>query len=180
MKIAFDTIHFLQSHGLIMATAESCTAGLIASTLAEVEGSGTCLDVGIVVYSPSGKAGFLGVEPATIEQFGLTSEEVAREMAEGLLAHEACCADLTVANTGIAGPSPPGSQLPAGTQCFAWSYNVNGTRATFSETKVMPGERNDVRLAAAEYALSKIQYYYKLIGPSVATRKGMLLAGDTR
>jgi len=143
IKTAVHTIRFLKSRKLVMATAESCTAGLIASILAEVEGSGACLDVGIVVYSPSGKAGFLGVEPATIRRFGLTSEEVAREMSEGMLAHEACCADITVANTGIAGPPPPDTNVPAGTQCFAWSYKVNGAPITFSETKLSYGQRND-------------------------------------
>src|ERR1700712_73745 len=111
MQTAKSLVDFLKERNLVMATAESCTAGLIASSLAEIEGSGGCLDVGIVVYSPSGKTGFLGVEPSSIERFGLTSEKVAREMAEGLLAHEACCADLAVANTGVAGSPPRDSDL---------------------------------------------------------------------
>ena len=78
MNIPHYLIGFLSARGLKLATAESCTAGLIASLVAEVPGSGACLDVGFVTYSPSGKAGFLGVRQETMDRFGLTSEEVAR------------------------------------------------------------------------------------------------------
>jgi PncC family amidohydrolase len=156
MNVARQVVGFLQSKGLAMATAESCTAVL----LAEVQGSGSCLDVGLVVYSPSGKSGFLGVSPETIETYSLTSEEVAREMADGDLAQEACKADLAVANTGLAGPPPTGDDVPAGTQCFAWSYRWQGQGYTFSETKVFNDGRNTVRHAAAVYALTRVLHYF--------------------
>jgi PncC family amidohydrolase len=160
MNAAREVVTFLQSRGLTMATAESCTAGLVASLLAEIPGSGACLDVGIVVYSPEGKCGFLGVRPETIDEFGLTSEEVAREMAQGILAQEACKANVAVANTGLAGPPPQGSTLAPGTQCYAWSFVRRGVVATFSETKVFPGDRNEIRRASALYVLSQIAHYY--------------------
>ena len=94
MNVARQVVSFLGSRGLKLVTAESCTAGLIASCLAEVPGSGACLDVGFVTYSPSGKAGFLGVQHATMQAHGLTSEPVAREMAEGALQQNAVCADV--------------------------------------------------------------------------------------
>lgn len=94
MNSPVAVVTFLISSRLYLATAESCTGGLIASALAGVPGSGACLDVGFVTYSPSGKAGFLGVSPQTIAEFGLTSEQVAREMAEGALECDGCRADV--------------------------------------------------------------------------------------
>jgi nicotinamide-nucleotide amidase len=153
-------VGFLQSRGLVQATAESRKAGLIASQFAEVPVSGACLDVGFVVYSPSGKSGFLGVLPETIKTYGLTSEEVAREMAEGTLAQEPCKADVAVANTSLAGPPLIGDKIPAGTQCFAWSYRWRSQTYTFSETKINNGDRNTIRHAAALYALSRVAHYF--------------------
>ena len=159
-NISAQVVSFLSSRDLRLATAESCTAGLIASYLASVPGSGSCLDVGFVSYSPSGKAGFLGVKESTMKQFGLTSEEVAREMAEGALRHEGCCADVVVSNTGLAEAGPSGSP-PAGTQCFAWSFRTrDATVVTFSETRQFSGSRNEVRSEAALYALSRIEHYF--------------------
>jgi PncC family amidohydrolase len=106
------------------------------------------------------ESGFLGVLPKTIKTYGLTSEEVAREMAEGTLAQEACKADVAVANTGLAGPPPIGGKIPAGTQCFAWSYRWRSQTYTFSETKVFSGDRNAIRHTAALYALSRVAHYF--------------------
>lgn len=164
MNIPMQVVSFLSSRGLKLATAESCTGGLIASYLASVPGSGACLDVGFVSYSPSGKAGFLGVRQSTMERCGLTSEPVAREMAEGALRQEGCCADIAVSNTGLADGGAPGGTHdgpPPGTQCFAWSFRRRGGEfVTFAETRCFAGERNDVRSAAALYALSRIEHYF--------------------
>jgi PncC family amidohydrolase len=160
MNVPMQAVSFLTSRDLRLATAESCTGGQIASYLASVPGSGACLDVGFVSYSPTGKAGFLGVSKATMERYGLTSEEVAREMAEGALRQEGCCADVAVSNTGLADAAPDGGP-PAGTQCFAWSFRTgSGVLLTFSETRLFPGQRNDVRSAAALYALTRIEHYF--------------------
>ncbi|MDR5784417.1 CinA family protein [Caballeronia sp. LZ065] len=160
MDVPRQVVSFLTSRGLKLATAESCTAGFIASLISSVPGSGSCLDVGFVTYSPSGKAGFLGVRKETMERNGLTSEAVAREMSEGALQQEACCADVAVSNTGVADAAPDGGP-PAGTQCFAWSFRSRtGDVATFSETKKFEGERNEVRQAAAHYAISRIEHYF--------------------
>lgn len=160
MNVPMQVVSFLSSRGLKLATAESCTGGQIAFYLASVPGSGACLDVGFVSYSPSGKAGFLGVKEATMEESGLTSEAVAREMAEGALRREGCCAELAVSNTGLADGAPNGG-VPPGTQCFAWSFRSGaGELLTFAETRQFPGDRNDVRSAAALYALSRIEHYF--------------------
>jgi PncC family amidohydrolase len=167
MNIPMQVVSFLSSRGLRLATAESCTAGQIASYLASVPGSGSCLDVGFVSYSPSGKAGFLGVKESTMKGYGLTSEEVAREMAEGALRQEGCSADVAVSNTGLA-DGEPGGGPPAGTQCFAWSFRTReATVVTFSETRQFSGGRNDVPSGAALYALSRIEYYFN---PSISSR----------
>jgi nicotinamide mononucleotide (NMN) deamidase PncC len=81
-------------------------------------------------------------------------------MAEGMLAQEACKADVAVANTGLAGPPPAGSNVAPGTQCYAWSYLRRGMVSTFSETKVFGGDRNEIRQASALYVLSRIAHYY--------------------
>jgi PncC family amidohydrolase len=133
---------------------------MIASMLASVPGSGACLDVGFVVYSPSGKSGFLGVRQDTIDRYGLTSEQVAREMAEGALGQEACRANIAVSNTGLADASPDGSGPPAGTQCFGWACRFRGRTCSAAETKIFSGSRNEVRQAAARYALSRVPHYF--------------------
>ncbi|PXW14536.1 CinA family protein [Paraburkholderia caballeronis] len=153
MNVSRQIVGYLQSRGLVLATAESCTAGLIASMLADVPGSGSCLDVGFVVYSPSAKSGFLGVREETIDRYGLTSEEVAREMAEGALAQREGRATVAVANTGVADALPDGDGPRPGTQCFAWSCVYRGRVFTTSETAVFDGSRNDVRRSAARHAL---------------------------
>lgn len=160
MNIPMQVVSFLSSRRLKLATAESCIAGQIASYLASVPGSGVCIDVGFVSYSPSGKAGFLRVKEATVNQYGLTSEEVAREMAEGALRQEGCYADVVVSNTGLADESPEGGPPPC-TQCFAWSFSTRDAEiVTFSETRRFSGDRNDVRSAAALYALSRVEHYF--------------------
>ncbi|MCC8402311.1 CinA family protein [Paraburkholderia sp. MMS20-SJTN17] len=164
MNIPMQVVSFLSSRGLKLATAESCTSGQIASYLASVPGSGACLDVGFVSYSPSGKAGFLGVQESTMAQYGLTSEAVAREMAEGALRQEGCCADIAISNTGLAdGGAHGGSDRdpPPGTQCFAWSFRRRGGKfITFAETRRFSGDRNAVRSAAALYALARVEHYF--------------------
>lgn len=164
MTVEQDVVSFLTSAGLKLATAESCTGGLIAAALAGVPGSGQCLDVGFVAYSPTGKAGFLGVRRETMERYGLTSEPIAREMAEGALAAQGCSADVAVANTGIADPVGDGGGPPPGTQCFAWSWRrENRPCVTFTETKRFAGARNEIREAAVQYALSRIAHYFALL-----------------
>ncbi|MFM0732742.1 CinA family protein [Paraburkholderia sediminicola] len=169
MNLPMQVVSFLSSRGLKLATAESCTAGQIASYLASVPGSGACLDVGFVSYSPSGKAGFLGVKLSTMKRFGLTSQEVAREMAEGALRQEGCCADIVVSNTGLAESGTEGGP-PPGTQCFAWAFRTRrqGIR-TFAEPRRFAGSRNDVRSAAALYALSRIEYYFNEVAATWRT-----------
>lgn len=101
---------------LTLATAESCTGGLVAATLSEISGSSLVLDRGFVTYSNRAKQQMLGVTPATIDVFGSVSRECAEEMAKGALAHAPV--DLAVSITGIAGPTGAVPGKPIGLVYF--------------------------------------------------------------
>lgn len=152
MSAIDDVAAFMKANGLLLVTAESCTAGLIAARLADVPGAGALLDCAFVAYSCDAKEQCLGVERATIERFGLTSEEVAREMALGALRRQR--PNLAIANTGVAEAV---DDTPAGTQCYAWAFRGDGDdHAVITETRRFSGSRNEIREAAAEYALQRI------------------------
>ena len=101
---------------LTLATAESCTGGLVAATLSEISGSSAVLDRGFVTYSNEAKQQMLGVTPATIDVYGAVSRECAEEMAKGALAHAST--DLAVSITGIAGPTGAVPGKPIGLVFF--------------------------------------------------------------
>lgn len=152
------TARFMQNRNLCLTTAESCTAGLIAATLADIPGAGALLDCAYVVYSEESKQQCLGVTPDTLERFNLTSEEVAREMAVGALKNSR--ANVAISNTGVTDDTDPA--IPPGTQCFAWAF-ANGHKEqprVYSETRRFEGDRNTIRQQAALYALSRIADYY--------------------
>ncbi|SOY66872.1 conserved hypothetical protein; CinA C-terminal domain [Cupriavidus taiwanensis] len=161
---------YLLRHGLHVVTAESCTAGLIASRIAEVPGCGDVLRCAIVAYSPSAKEQLLHVPPETIRRHGLTSEAVSLAMARGAM--QLTGADLAIANTGVADGGGDGD-IPAGTQCFAWVFRRHGHAVhdvvshvagieAFTETRRFAGARNAVREAAADWALARICHYHEL------------------
>jgi nicotinamide-nucleotide amidase len=149
---------YIEQNRLKLVTAESCTAGLIASTLAEIPGCGSWLDCAFVTYSAEAKTSWLGVQPETIERYNLTSEQVAREMAEGAL--RLSRASLAVSTTGLAGPGGGDGDIPVGTICFAWSFERDGDVVTFSETRRFDGDRNQVRQAGCDHALDRIAHYH--------------------
>lgn len=155
MREIEQVVNFLEKYGLTLVTAESCTAGLMASLVAEVSGGGAVLDSGYVVYLPRAKQACLGVNARTIERYGLTSEEVTREMAVGAL--QVSQADIALANTGLA----EAEGAMDGVQCFACAMRINDHEGVVSETLRFSGERNDVRQAAARHALLQLPYYYE-------------------
>ncbi|MGN0926739.1 CinA family protein [Ectopseudomonas mendocina] len=150
-----QVVNFLGKYKLRLATAESCTAGLISSLVADVPGSGQVLDCAFVTYSPQAKQRCLGVNPETIERFGLTSEEVAREMALGAL--QRSDADIVLANTGLA--EAEGDM--DGVQCIACAIRLDQHQGIVSETMQFSGARNEVREETARYALMQLPYYYE-------------------
>jgi nicotinamide-nucleotide amidase len=157
-----ETVAYLKDHSLVVVTAESCTAGLIASRLAATPGAGAVLDSAYVVYDPKAKQRCLGVRKETLEQHNLTSEPVALEMARGAMRNSD--ATLAISNTGVADDSDP--DVEPGTQCYAWIFrDPHGETHEFTETKVFAGERNDVREASADHALDRIVPHHRSIHP---------------
>jgi nicotinamide-nucleotide amidase len=109
---AAELIGDCRARGLQLATAESCTGGLLAAILTEVPGASDVFERGFVTYSNAAKTEMLGVAPELIRRYGAVSAEVARAMAAGALAHSA--ADLAVAVTGVAGPGGGTAEKPVG------------------------------------------------------------------
>lgn len=153
-------VKYLMDHSLYLATAESCTAGLIAAALGAVPGGGKIMESGYVVYSPAAKHRLLGVSFDTIDAHGLTSEEVAREMAVGALLDSE--ANVAVATTGVAGPEPMDDIAP-GTVCFSWAFTHAHKQAVFTHTEVFTGDREEVIHQAAHHALAGIKAYHQRI-----------------
>ena len=148
-----------RAHGLMMATAESCTGGLIAGTLTEVPGSSDVFDRGFVTYSNAAKVEMLGIQPATLEAVGAVSEEIAAEMAQGALARSQ--ADVAVSVTGIAGPG--GSEhKPEGRVCFGLA-TAQGVRSETVEFGAIG--RTAVRQATVAHALALLRAAVDSIPP---------------
>jgi nicotinamide-nucleotide amidase len=140
----------LQDRGLMLATAESCTGGLIAASCTDLAGSSAWFERGFVTYSNDAKQELLGVDPALIAAHGAVSEVVARAMAFGAIRHSQ--AQVAVAVTGVAGPSGGSAAKPVGTVWFGFS--VDGKLA--SETRLFPGDRAAVRAATVEHAFRRL------------------------
>ena len=135
----------LQDRGWMMATAESCTGGMIAARCTDLAGSSHWFERGLVSYSNAAKSELLGVPADLIQQHGAVSEPVARAMASGAAKY----AQVSVAVTGIAGPSGGSADKPVGTVWFAWC--VGGQLS--SECRVFDGDRAAVREATVGHAL---------------------------
>jgi len=133
-----------------LATAESCTGGLVAAACTSVAGSSDWFERGFVTYSNEAKSELLGVPPALLAAHGAVSEEVARAMAQGALAHSR--AQLVLAVTGIAGPSGAVPGKPVGTVWLAWGSTA-GLRA---ERLQLDGDRAAVRTASVAAALARL------------------------
>lgn len=136
-----------RARGILIATAESCTGGMVSAALTDVAGSSAMFERGFVTYTNAAKIQVLGVRAATLEAHGAVSEQVAAEMAQGALAHSG--AHLAVAITGIAGPG--GSEhKPEGRVCFAIA---TPDRCTTQTVEFGALGRAQVRQAARDHAL---------------------------
>lgn len=134
----------------MLATAESCTGGLIAATCTDLAGSSAWLERGFVTYSNAAKTELLGVPPELIAQHGAVSEPVVRAMALGALAHSH--AQVAVAVTGVAGPGGGSPDKPVGTVWLGWAVAGQVT----AECCHFAGDRAAVRLATVAHALAKL------------------------
>ncbi|WGR59623.1 CinA family protein [Paracoccus ferrooxidans] len=146
-----EVLDLARRRGVMIATAESCTGGLIAGRLTDVPGSSDAVDRGFVTYSNAAKVEMLGIRPETLEAHGAVSEEIAAEMASGALARSQ--AGVAVAVTGIAGPG--GSEhKPEGRVCFgiADADGVSTETVDFG-----PRGRAAVRAATVEHALALLK-----------------------
>ena len=142
----------LRTRGWKIATAESCTGGLIAAACTAVAGSSDWFERGFVSYSNEAKAELLGVPMALIQAHGAVSAEVARAMADGALAHSH--AQLAVAVTGIAGPGGATPGKPVGTVWLALA-RAGGARAQ-AELLTLAGDRAAIREQTVRHALQRL------------------------
>lgn len=144
--------HLLQTAraaGMRIACAESCTGGMISAALTDIAGSSDVFERGFVTYSNAAKTQMLGVQPETLDRHGAVSQEVAREMAQGALAHSP--AEMAISVTGIAGPG--GSEhKPEGRVCFGLARRG---QPTVLETRDFGAlGRANVRRATVDHALA--------------------------
>ncbi len=137
-------------NGWMLATAESCTGGMIAAACTDLAGSSQWFERGFVTYSNAAKSELLGVDAGLIEQHGAVSEPVARAMAQGALARSA--AQVALAVTGVAGPGGGTADKPVGTVWLAWATPFGLS----SEVQHFAGDRAAVRSATAHYALQHL------------------------
>ena len=126
-KLAEDVLSRCRAKGLMLATAESCTGGMIAAALTDIAGSSAVVDRGFVTYSNEAKMEMIGVHAETLAAHGAVSEETATEMAAGALTHSR--AGIAVSVTGIAGPDGGSPEKPVGLVCFGIARKGHGVHA---------------------------------------------------
>lgn len=157
-----DLVKRMAEAGLKLATAESCTGGLVAGLVTEVPGSSAVLDRGFVTYSNEAKAEMLGVPMALITEHGAVSRPVAIAMAEGALARSR--ADIAVAITGIAGPGGGSAAKPVGTVHFACAARGQSTEA--EAHLFADGGRAAIRADAIRVALQLVSNFTEILKSS--------------
>lgn len=148
---AAEVLDAARARQVRIATAESCTGGMVCAALTEVPGASDVVEECIVTYSNHAKTRLLGVSPDTLNDCGAVSERTAREMAEGAL--QGSAADLAVSVTGIAGPGGSGSK-PEGRVCFAIAMRGAPARTETREFGALG--RAEVRRRASEHALAML------------------------
>jgi nicotinamide-nucleotide amidase len=147
MSLATQIFEKAKQSGIMIASAESCTGGMVMAALTDIAGSSSVAERGFVTYTNAAKMQMLGVQAQTLDAFGAVSENVAAEMAQGALANSE--AQLTVSITGIAGPGGS-DHKPEGRVCFG----VSDARKTTTETVEFGAlGRENVRIAARDHAL---------------------------
>ena len=140
----------LKTFGWKLATAESCTGGMIAARCTDIAGSSDWFDRGFVTYSNAAKTEMLGVDAALIARDGAVSEAVVRAMVQGALEHSA--AQVAVAVTGVAGPGGGSEAKPVGTVWMGWATPAG----VVTELRHFDGDRAQVRAATVQHALQRL------------------------
>ena len=149
-RAAARVLDLCRARALSVATAESCTGGLVAAALTEIPGSSDVVDCGFITYSNEAKQLILDVPAATLATHGAVSRHTAEAMAQGALAQSG--ADLAVAVTGVAGPTGGSDTKPVGMVCFSWATKQKG----WSETRRFRGNRESVRRQSVVHALKGV------------------------
>jgi len=152
-QLAVNLGDHLSTNRLRISAAESCTGGLFGKTVTDIPGCSIWFDCSLVTYSNEAKMNFLGVKKSTLTKYGAVSEEVVREMSEGV-SHRAST-EIGIAVSGIAGPDGGSSKKPVGTVCFGFKYLE--TTETF--TKFFEGGREDIRILSTEFLLVQLLAY---------------------
>jgi nicotinamide-nucleotide amidase len=137
---------------IMLATAESCTGGLIAAALTAIAGSSDVVDRGFVTYSNEAKNEVIGVPLPLIEAHGAVSQQVAAAMAEGALARSQ--AAIVVAVTGVAGPGGGTAEKPVG---LVWFGLARTGSSAITDRQIFPGDRTEIRAATVAHALKMIR-----------------------
>ena len=149
----YSLADLLQKKGWKLATAESCTGGMIAAACTDLAGSSNWFERGFVSYSNDAKTELLGVDAALIAQHGAVSEAVVRAMAAGAISHSK--AQVAVAVTGVAGPTGGSAAKPVGTVWFGFA--VSGSPpGLLSEVRRFDGDRAAVRSATVQHAVRRL------------------------
>lgn len=151
MTLAQEVLKLAQNKGVMIATAESCTGGMVVAALTDIAGSSAVVDRGFVTYSNAAKMAMLAVRAETLETYGAVSEQVALEMVQGALARSQ--AGLAVAITGIAGPGDS-EHKPEGRVCFSCADIKRTVRETIEFGAL---GRAVVRAAARDHALGMLK-----------------------
>ena len=146
-QLAIRVGNKLRDERLSLATADSCTGGMVATAITDISGSSAWFERGFVTYSNLAKTEMIGVPADLIERHGAVSEPVAKAMAEGALRNSRAQVSLSI--TGVAGPGGGSEAKPVGMVSFAWSNRLH----TAVETHVFKGDREQVRTQAATHAL---------------------------
>jgi len=147
VELAAAVLDACRGRGWHVATAESCTGGLVAAALTAIAGASDVVDRGLVTYSNKAKMELLGVPEATLAAHGAISGETALAMAKGAVAR--AWVDLAVSITGIAGPGGGSAEKPVGLVHFGVATKSGG----HTERRIFPGDRTEIRRAAMVFAL---------------------------
>jgi nicotinamide-nucleotide amidase len=150
LQLCSELARLLRAKQWLLATAESCTGGLIAAACTDLAGSSDWFERGFVTYSNPSKVEMLGVAAPLIASHGAVSEAVARAMAQGAL--QRARAQVCVAVTGVAGPGGGSADKPVGTVWFAWGLPAG----VMSEVQHFAGDRAAVRAATVQHALNRL------------------------
>jgi nicotinamide-nucleotide amidase len=170
IEAARALLHLCRQRSLKIATAESCTGGLLSATLTEIPGSSDVVERGFVTYSNEAKQEMLGVQSTILESFGAVSRETAEAMAKGAIAHAPV--DLAVSITGIAGPGGGSPEKPVGLVHFGGA--TRGGQIIHRERRYGEIGRGEVRAASVLEAIAMLR---ELAGQEAAKTQAPLPRG---